>query len=65
MISSWIEEYKKEISDERLSIERILPRNDDEIQDLERKCELVWVNFSRIISRSKEIRDELPGSFRC
>jgi GMP synthase (glutamine-hydrolysing) len=64
MISSWIEEYKKEISDERLSIERILPRNDDEIQDLERKCELVWVNFSRIISRSNEIRDELPGSFR-
>ena len=64
MISSWIEEYKKEISDERLSIERILPRNDDEIQDLERKCELVWSNFSRIISRSNEIRDELPGSFR-
>jgi GMP synthase (glutamine-hydrolysing) len=64
MISSWIEEYKKEISDERLSIERILPRDDDEIQDLERKCELVWSNFSRIISRSNEIRDELPGSFR-
>jgi hypothetical protein len=64
MISSWIEEYKKEISDERLSIERILPRNDDEIQDLERKCELVWANFSRIISRSNEIRDELPGSFQ-
>jgi hypothetical protein len=64
MISSWIEEYKKEISDERLSIERILPRNDDEIQNLERKCELVWVNFSRIISKSNEIRDDLPGSFR-
>jgi hypothetical protein len=47
-----------------LSIERILPRDDDEIQDLERKCKLVWSNFSRIISRSNEIRDELPGSFR-
>jgi GMP synthase (glutamine-hydrolysing) len=63
MIRSWIEEYNKEISDERLIIEKILPTSNNEIQDLERKCHRVWSNFSRIISESSEIRDKLSGSF--
>jgi GMP synthase (glutamine-hydrolysing) len=49
MIRSWLKEYNKEITKERLSTEEILPRNDDDIQKLVRRCELVWSNFSRII----------------
>jgi GMP synthase (glutamine-hydrolysing) len=51
MIRSWLKEYKKEITGERLKIEEILPRNDDDIQKLVSRCELVWSNFSRIIPR--------------
>jgi GMP synthase (glutamine-hydrolysing) len=51
MIRSWLKEYNKEINEERLRTEEILPRNEDDIQKLVRRCELVWSNFSRIISR--------------
>jgi GMP synthase (glutamine-hydrolysing) len=51
MIRSWLKEYNKEITEERLRTEEILPRNEDDIQKLVSRCELVWYNFSRIISR--------------
>jgi GMP synthase (glutamine-hydrolysing) len=51
MIRSWLKEYNKEITEERLRTEEILPRNEDDIQKLVSRCELVWSNFSRIISR--------------
>jgi GMP synthase (glutamine-hydrolysing) len=49
MIRSWLKEYNKEITEERLRTEKILPRNEDDIQKLVSRCELVWSNFSRII----------------
>jgi GMP synthase (glutamine-hydrolysing) len=51
MIRSWLKEYNKEITEERLRTEEILPRSEDDIQKLVSRCELVWSNFSRIISR--------------
>ena len=51
MIRSWLKEYNKEITEEGLRAEEILPRNDDDIQTLVSQCELVWSNFSRIIYR--------------
>jgi GMP synthase (glutamine-hydrolysing) len=51
MIRSWLREYNKEITEERLRTEEILPKNEDDILKLVSRCELVWSNFSRIISR--------------
>jgi GMP synthase (glutamine-hydrolysing) len=53
MIRSWIQEYKEEIDREALRPEKILPKNDHEIQELISKCKQLCSNFSEIISRSK------------
>jgi hypothetical protein len=50
MIRTWLEDYKEETTKEELSEDGILPRNDNEIQELNTKCKIVWSNFSEIIS---------------
>ena len=51
MIRSWLKEYNKEITEEKLRTVEILPRNDNDMRKLASRCEIVWSNFSRIISR--------------
>ena len=53
MINLWMEEYKQEIKRERISSEYIIPRTSNEIDDLVKKCSLVWSNFSDIIMRNR------------
>ena len=53
MIRAWIQEYKEEIDREALRPEKILPKNDHEIQELISKCKQLCSNFSEIISKSK------------
>lgn len=53
MIRAWIQEYKEEIDREALRPEKILPKNDLEIQELISKCKQLCSNFSEIVSRSK------------
>ena len=50
MIRTWLEKYKKETTKEGLNANSILPRKEDEIQELNTKCKKVWSNFSEIIS---------------
>jgi GMP synthase (glutamine-hydrolysing) len=51
MIKLWTEEYREEIRREGIELENITSRNRDEIEELNRKCRLVWSNFSDIIQR--------------
>jgi GMP synthase-like glutamine amidotransferase len=53
MIRAWIQEYKEEINREALRPEKILPKNNHEIQELISKCKQLFSNFSGIISKSK------------
>lgn len=53
MIKVWTEEYRNEIRRERIELERIIARNRNEIQELNKKCNLVWSNFSDIIRRNE------------
>lgn len=53
MIKVWTEEYRNEIRREGIELERIIARNRNEIQELNKKCNLVWSNFSDIIRRSE------------
>lgn len=50
MIRTWLEKYKEETTKEGLNANSILPRKEDEIQELNTKCKKVWSNFSEIIS---------------
>ena len=50
MIRTWLEKYKEETTKEGLNANSILPRKEDEIQELNTKCKIVWYNFSEIIS---------------
>ena len=50
MIRTWLEKYKEETTKEGLNANSILPRKEDEIQELNTKCKIVWSNFSEIIS---------------
>jgi GMP synthase (glutamine-hydrolysing) len=50
MIRTWLEKYKEETTKEGLNAYSILPRKEDEIQELNSKCKKVWSNFSEIIS---------------
>src|ERR687893_720812 len=51
MIKVWTEEYREEIKREGIELEKIIARNSDEIEELNRKCSIVWSNFSDIIQR--------------
>jgi GMP synthase (glutamine-hydrolysing) len=51
MIKLWTEEYREEIRREGIELENITSRNSDEIEELNRKCRLVWSNFSDIIQK--------------
>ena len=53
MIGTWREEYKEENRKEEVGLEKIILRESDEIEELIRKCSLVWSNFSDIIQRNK------------
>jgi GMP synthase (glutamine-hydrolysing) len=53
MIKVWTEEYREEIRREGIGLEKITARNRDEIEDLNKKCRLVWSNFSDIIQRDE------------
>jgi GMP synthase (glutamine-hydrolysing) len=53
MIKVWTEEYREEIKREGIELEKIIARNSDEIEELNKKCSLVWSNFSEIIKRNK------------
>lgn len=53
MIKVWTEEYREEIKREGIELEKIIARNSDEIEELNKKCGLVWSNFSEIIKRNE------------
>ena len=53
MIKLWTEEYREEIRRGGIELENITSRNRDEIEELNRKCRLVWSNFSDIIQRDE------------
>jgi GMP synthase-like glutamine amidotransferase len=53
MIKVWTEEYREEIKREGIELEKIIARNSDKIEELNKKCGLVWSNFSEIIKRNK------------
>ena len=53
MIKAWTEEYREEIKREGIELEKIIARNSDEIDELNKKCSLVWSNFSDIIKRNE------------
>jgi GMP synthase (glutamine-hydrolysing) len=53
MIKAWTEEYREEIKREGIELEKIKARNRNEIQELNKKCNLVWSNFSDIIRRNE------------
>jgi GMP synthase (glutamine-hydrolysing) len=53
MIKVWTEEYREEIKREGIELEKIKARNRNEIQELNKKCNLVWSNFSDIIRRNE------------
>lgn len=53
MIKVWTEEYRNEIRREGTELEKIIARNTNEIQELNKKCNLVWSNFSDIIRRNE------------
>lgn len=53
MIKVWTEEYRNEIRREGIELEKIKARNRNEIQELNKKCNLVWSNFSDIIRRNE------------
>lgn len=53
MIKVWTEEYREEIKREGIELEKIIARNSDEIEELSKKCSLVWSNFSDIIKRNE------------
>src|ERR671919_382215 len=53
MIREWTEEYRNEIRREGIELKKIKPRNRNEIQELNKKCKLVWSNFSDIIRRNE------------
>jgi GMP synthase-like glutamine amidotransferase len=53
MIKVWTEEYRNEIRREGIELEKIKARNKNEIQELNKKCNLVWSNFSDIIRRNE------------
>jgi GMP synthase (glutamine-hydrolysing) len=53
MIETWREEYKEETRKEEVGLEKIILEDNDETDDLIRKCSLVWSNFSDIILRNK------------
>jgi GMP synthase (glutamine-hydrolysing) len=53
MIKVWTEEYREEIKREGIELEKIIARNSDEIEELNKKCGLVWSNFSEIIKRDE------------
>jgi GMP synthase (glutamine-hydrolysing) len=54
MIKVWTEEYRDEIRREGIGLEKITARNRDEIEELNKKCRLVWSNFSEIIQRNED-----------
>jgi GMP synthase (glutamine-hydrolysing) len=54
MIKVWTEEYREEIKREGIELEKIIARNSDEIEELNKKCSLVWSNFSYIIQRNED-----------
>jgi GMP synthase-like glutamine amidotransferase len=53
MIKVWTEEYREEIKREGIKLEKIISINSDEIEELNKKCSLVWSNFSDIIQRNE------------
>jgi GMP synthase (glutamine-hydrolysing) len=53
MINLWIEEYKEEIKKEQVSLEYIIPKTSNEVNDLINNCSLVWSNFSGIIVKNE------------
>jgi GMP synthase (glutamine-hydrolysing) len=53
MIGTWMAEYKEETIKDRLELEKIIPRNSDEAEELIWRCSLVWSNFSDIILKSR------------
>jgi GMP synthase (glutamine-hydrolysing) len=55
MIKVWTEEYREEIEREGIELEKIIARNSDEIDELNKKCSLVWSNFSDIIQRNEDL----------
>ena len=55
MIKAWTEEYREEIKREGIELEKIIARNSDEIDELNKKCSLVWSNFSDIIQRNEDL----------
>lgn len=54
MIKVWTDEYREEIKREGIELEKIIARNSDEIEELNKKCSLVWSNFSDIIQRNED-----------
>jgi GMP synthase (glutamine-hydrolysing) len=54
MIKVWTDEYREEIEREGIELEKIMARNSDEIEELNKKCSLVWSNFSDIIQRNED-----------
>jgi GMP synthase-like glutamine amidotransferase len=54
MIKVWTDEYREEIEREGIELEKIIARNSDEIEELNKKCSLVWSNFSDIIQRNED-----------
>jgi GMP synthase-like glutamine amidotransferase len=53
MIKVWTEQYRDEIRREGIELEKIKSINRNEIQELNKKCNLVWSNFSDIIRRNE------------
>ena len=53
MIKVWTEEYREEIKREGIELEKIIARNSVQIEELNKKCGLVWSNFSEIIKRNE------------
>lgn len=54
MIKVWTNEYREEIEREGIELEKIIARNSDEIEELNKKCSLIWSNFSDIIQRNED-----------
>ena len=53
MIKLWTEEYREEIKREGIELEKIIARKSDEIEELNKKCSLIWSNLSDIIQRNE------------
>lgn len=59
MIRRWAEEYAKELECERIEPKDLLIQRDNELNELQERCKIVYANFSQMIKyRSTFLRKE-------